>query len=108
MEYTLDYYAACGMHIPILKADREDTRAKAASWLRSLRRDGFPIATLEKGREWEVREPADCAMIPDECGILRLKKIPVRMHTCRACDEEFPEGDTHECWTPDEEEGDEE
>jgi HNH endonuclease len=47
------------------------------------------------------------ASSPDNCGILVLKPIPVRMVTCHSCYEEMPEEDAHmhDCWTPDEETG---
>jgi len=107
MEYTLTLHGYCGMPIPIEEGDRETVRQKAAAWLRSLRRDGFPIALLEKGKEWEVQEPDDCVMVPDCCGILHIRQKPVRMVTCWECDEEFPAGEYHECLVDEEWEAEE-
>ena len=67
--------------IPETFDEREDARADCAAALRRARRNGYPVATLEIGREWEIQEPDDCMMVPDECGVLRLS------HTTYGCQE---------------------
>jgi hypothetical protein len=53
--------------------DQADARQAAARLLRRRRREDFPITVIKKGGQWEVAEPADCAMVPDWCGMLILR-----------------------------------
>ena len=87
-EYTLTLHGHCGMPIPIAQGDKEDVRQIAAEELRRLRADGFPVTVLEKGKEWEVEEPEDCCMVPDECGILHIAAVPSRHGKCFECGSE--------------------
>lgn len=53
-------------------SEREDARDACARILRSRRSAGFPVSVLERGSAWEVLEPDECFMIPDDCGTLSL------------------------------------
>lgn len=96
-EFRLVNYAYCGMPIPIKQGDKEDVRTAAAHYLRRLRREGFPVVVIERGEEWEVQEPEDSVLVPDECGLLTLCAIPVRLVRCWDCGEDVPEGETCSC-----------
>ena len=58
-----------------------EARSHAADLLRTYRQD-YKVATIERGESWEILEPDDCAMVPDDCGILRITRIT---HECREC-----------------------
>lgn len=72
--YTLVLHAYCGMSFPHGDPgmDRDDARQEAARLLRRRRRQGYPVTTHLRGQEWEIMEPEDCLMVPDECGTLLL------------------------------------
>jgi hypothetical protein len=73
--WRLIHHAYCGMSIPhgeFHHADRDDARAAAARLLRRRRRQGYPVSILEAGKSWEIGEPDDCMMVPDESGVLQL------------------------------------
>jgi len=97
-QFTLGIMAYCGMFIPIIgrqdMADMADCRQKAARHLRQLRRDGFPIRTMEPGLAWEIEEPEDSVMVPDSCGTMRIKPVEIRLLACNDCDSDVPEGET--------------
>jgi len=82
--YSLVMSSYCGMSRTIGNADTDgtDARRAAAALIRRRRRQGFPVTTLERGREWEVLEPADCAMVPDACGQLYIRHDTF---DCREC-----------------------
>jgi hypothetical protein len=71
--YTLNHYAYCGMRVPLGEGDYREMRAKAASIIRRRRRQGFPVVQLDR-HEWEIQEPEDCFMVPDQCGVMTLRK----------------------------------
>jgi len=86
----LTHYGYSGIRIPIMdEAEPADCRATVARRLRSLRRHGFPIATLERGREWEIQEPEDRFLVPDACGLLTLEDDPTYERTCGFCEGKF-------------------
>lgn len=72
IEYVITFAAYCGMVDTEEKDCGADARDHVAAYLRSMRRKGFPVTTLKRGAEWEVLEPEDCAMVPDECGTVSL------------------------------------
>ena len=77
MKYRVQFYSYCGMPgLPHEFRDREDARSKAAAVLRARRRAGYQTITLTKGGEWEVLEPDNCLLVPDDCGQLVLRSIP--------------------------------
>lgn len=53
-------------------ADLAEARQSAADVIRARRAAGYAVKILERGARWEVLEPDDCVMIPDDCGILIL------------------------------------
>lgn len=98
---TLSLMGFCGMRIPYVEAherlETDEVRQKAARIIRSLRRDGFPVSTREKGKEWEIGEPEDCCMVPDECGVLCLREVPPVLLCCYSCGEDVEEGEDCSC-----------
>lgn len=79
------HHAYCGMTVPHGEYDTlPSARVKIAAILRRRRRQGFPIAVLTRGREWEVQEPDGALMVPDQCGILTLA-VKHRPHACGEC-----------------------
>ena len=96
-QFRLVNHAYCGMSIPIKEGDRDDVRSAAARYLRRLRREGFPVAVMTKGQEWEIQEPEDCVMVPDECGMVTLRAIPVKTYRCFECGDDVPEGESCDC-----------
>lgn len=94
MNAILTHYAACGMPIPIVdkqdSATMEEARERAARRIRHLRREGFPVRVLARGRRWEVGEPEGCVLIPDDTGELVLRAFDAlaeKYGRCRECDE---------------------
>ena len=77
------------------RGDMATCRDLAASYLRRLREDGFPIAVLSPGREWEILEPDDALMRPDTCGIMAIVEDPA-LRACDNCGCEF-QGDGNFC-----------
>lgn len=72
-DWRLSFAAYCGMSHTIAEdLDRDDCRAEAARYLRRMRRRGYPIAIITRGEEWEILEPDNCALVPDDCGILSI------------------------------------
>lgn len=114
--YSLTNHAYCGMSsVPREFEDLADVRKAAAARLRYLRNEGFPIETLTKGQEWEIQEPEDAVMVPDQCGMLVIREYQkcehcgkwMRKHadgywecTNRFCEPDEPE--IEESLTPDE------
>lgn len=96
-EYTLTMHGYCGMAIPIAEGNKDDCRQAAARYIRSLRRQGFPVVTLETGTEWESQEPEDCCLVPAECGVLHLRAKPVPTFRCWECGEDVPQGESCDC-----------
>ncbi len=54
--------------------DSIEARADVADLIRRRRRQGFPVTILVRGKQWEVGEPADCAMVPDACGTIQIRR----------------------------------
>ena len=83
--YRLVHHAYCGMPVPIEEGDMQDCRTAAARLLMRRRRQGFPVTTLEIGERWEIMEPEDCMMVPDQCGVLTLTIDPRSQRKCFEC-----------------------
>lgn len=68
--------AYCGMGYTVAEVpgtdDPREVRDDAAAFLRARRADGYAVSTLARGTEWEVTEPEDAAMVPDDAGILSI------------------------------------
>lgn len=89
--YRLRFHSYCGLSgIPEDFAEcesydadaRRDARRECAQRLRDARATGVPVAIVERGAEWEVSEPDDCALIPDSAGLLTLTRTTWE---CREC-----------------------
>jgi hypothetical protein len=72
--YRVVLLAYCGMTFPHGDPgmDRDEARQEVARLIRRRRREGFPVTTHTRGSTWEVMEPEDTMMVPDECGTLLL------------------------------------
>jgi hypothetical protein len=76
MTFSLTHAAYCGMSIPHGEFEtRDEARTAAARIIRRRRRQGFPVTTLDRGERWEIEEPDDCFMVPDQCGVLSLSEM---------------------------------
>jgi hypothetical protein len=107
--FKLTLHGYCGMPIPIVEeGDMAECRSAVAQEVRRLRAQGFPVVTLEKGTEWEVQEPEDSCMVPDECGVLHLRPIKIRVFDCWNCGADLLEGESCNCMEACEEEQEEE
>ena len=85
--YRLTHYSYCGMAgIPEEFDDRDDARAATAQMIRSYR-GRYAVSGLFRGLKWEVIEPEDAVMVPDECGTICLDHIPFECREC-GCDHE--------------------
>lgn len=80
--YRVQMHSYCGLsNLPITFDESGDARDCAASKLRRARRR-FRVVTLERGKQWEIQEPEDCAMVPDACGTLAIHHTTFE---CREC-----------------------
>ena len=87
MSYKLRFVAYCGMGYTIGEYEtRDDARSAAADRLRSLRRE-YAVTTLTQGTSWEILEPDDAVLVPDECGTLSLLHITYECCECGYCHE---------------------
>lgn len=78
----INHHAYCGMaDVPACFDTIDEARDYVARRLRNYRRY-FKVATLKAGLQWEVLEPAECAMVPDACGTLSLTH---EQYECREC-----------------------
>lgn len=95
--YSLKHVSYCGMvGIPECFETRAEVRGAAARRLARYRKR-FPVTTLESGLEWEIQEPADCSMVPDACGVLRITHTTFECREC-GCEHET-RSDARECCT---------
>jgi len=95
--YKVTFTSYCGMsNVPQSFDALEDARNYAAQRLSSLRRR-FKIATLQRGKEWEVLEPENAIMVPDACGILYIQHCTWACREC-GCEHETSE-DAVQCCT---------
>lgn len=81
--YKVRHIGHCGMetHSEFFET-AEEARQDAAAFIARMRQNGFPVTTLEQGQKWEILEPEDCSMIPDQCGILRIEKVAGECFEC--------------------------
>lgn len=81
--YRIKHISHCGMLTFSERADDEaEVRALAANLIKKFRRKGLVVTTLDSGEEWEVLEPQDCVMVPDDCGVIRVYHVTFE---CREC-----------------------
>ncbi|MCP4490023.1 MAG: hypothetical protein GY820_22285 [Gammaproteobacteria bacterium] len=72
--WRLTHAAYCGM-VNVLETDIElaPIRSAAAHAIRDARQRGFEVAVREAGAHWEILEPDDSVLVPDECGEISLE-----------------------------------
>lgn len=75
--FELKMYAYCGMSYVLHEGARSECRAIAARFLRKRRASGYRITVHESGHDWELEEPEDSFMIPDDAGRLILRTLHV-------------------------------
>lgn len=81
--FTVQHVSHCGMSGLLRTYDeRAEARQAAAKRLRAHRRAGYPVATLDRGMQWEILEPDGCAMVPDACGLLVLDHATFECPEC--------------------------
>ncbi len=99
--FKLRFSAYCGMSHNIVTTDeRTVARCHAADALRRAREHGLKPTTLTRGEWWEICEPENCVMVPDECGQLYLRH---ETFECRECGSEHETADAaRECCAFDE------
>ncbi len=67
-------HAYCGMRQTLAECETyADARAEVARILRAARNDAQPVSTIGRGVMWELEEPDDCAMVPDNAGTLLIR-----------------------------------
>ena len=62
--------------------DEEEARMSIVDIIKNRRFDGYVVTTLHKGEVWEVLEPEDAMLIPDDCGTLRLIHKTFECYEC--------------------------
>lgn len=74
--FRVRFFSHSGLsHAPQDWDTAAEAREDVASRLRTARNSGHHVDTLERGRDWEVCEPEDCAMVPDSAGLLSLTQF---------------------------------
>lgn len=80
--YKVKFSSYCGMSsFPDHFELREDARSHAAFLILRARQD-FKVTTITRGEHWEVLEPENAVMVPDQCGSLYIEHIT---YACREC-----------------------
>lgn len=80
-------FAYCGMRQTIAECeDYADARREAAAAIREARASGQHVDTLVRHQEWELCEPDDCALVPDNAGTLAIR------YPSHTCDEDCDDG----------------
>lgn len=81
--YHVRQFSYCGCNVPERPyQDEREARGDVADILRRRRRQGFPVVIIERGKEWEVCEPENCVLVPDQCGIVRIDRVMARCQEC--------------------------
>lgn len=82
--YNVTLHSYCGMAVGIGRAlDRDGALEMARGYLAARRREGYTVAKIGNG-EWEVSEPEDAAGIPDDAGVVVIRRITSRRHNGRS------------------------
>lgn len=79
-----------------------DARAKAARLIAARRAAGYKVIVLDRQSRWEVLEPADAVLVPDECGTINLWSEvrecgPARASGGERCENDPPDDDNGRC-----------
>jgi hypothetical protein len=82
--YRLRLYAYCGMSYNLVdEGEMGECREAAAQAIRHHRNElGYPVSTLEPGREWELITGDDAVAIGDTEGTLKIVGVTGK---CRDC-----------------------
>ena len=99
--FHLITHSYCGMSLPHLSTeDRAWARSQTAALLRKRRRQGLRVilgSRTEDYRSYEVLEPEDCHLVPDECGIIALRR---ELFECGECGSKYElKADAYLCCT---------
>jgi hypothetical protein len=75
MTYRVVHHAYCGMSFAIAEGlSWNQAQARAARRRRWFAKEiGGDVVQLGP-RSWELQEPEDCLMVPDDCGTLSISK----------------------------------
>lgn len=72
-------WAYCGMRQTLAECETyADARGEAARIIRNARSEGQHVEITARGVMWELCEPDDCVMVPDNAGNL-LIRYPAQM-----------------------------
>ena len=92
--FHLVTHSYCGMSLPhVSTEDRAWARSQTAALLRKRRQAGFRVILGSRTadyRSYEVLEPEDCHLVPDECGIIALRR---ELFECGECGSEYEDRD---------------
>lgn len=81
--YRVQFFAYCGMSgVPRTFESLRDARDYAAARLARAHARGCRPYTLVPGKRWEIPEPDDVMMVPDDCGELVIRHDTFE---CREC-----------------------
>jgi hypothetical protein len=73
LELEVKHVGYCGMSgIPETFNCEQEARDYIASELKNYRKQGYGIDVLVKGKMYEILEPDNCVLVPDNCGFLSL------------------------------------
>lgn len=92
--HIVKFYSYSGLSgLPHEYQDDElgDARAYVARRLRKARKSGHHVITLQRGKQWEICEPDDCALIPDSAGVLTMRQA--HAYECRECGSPYDDCD---------------
>lgn len=80
--YQVRHVGYCGMETYCEDHETmEEARQDAAKFIKRMRKKEFQVTNIDTNK-WEVLEPDDCSMIPDQCGILWIRKIAGECNEC--------------------------
>lgn len=69
--YCVKFAAHMGISYTVARdCDREEARVAVAGYLKTRRREGYPVTVLEKGKEYEVLERPNAFLIDNRSGVL--------------------------------------
>jgi len=72
--YDVVFVSYCGMNWNVVEdVDMDEARDAVALKIKSFRKTGREVTTLEDGRVWEFLTPDTAGMIADDEGVLKLK-----------------------------------
>lgn len=74
-QYRIRFNAHCGMPYNIAGdlASIQDARNIVAIQLRQYRNDGYEVNVIKSGVEWELTEPENAFIVPDDAGFMTIQ-----------------------------------